>query len=168
MTLSAKLAGESHPLSHLVAEVMQLESMSGAEPDAGEEAAAVALAARLTGKDPSELIGPKTPDDGGSPTGPPVGRPKTCRQCLANIHRAYAAYVKKHNRAPGELKLLVEEGMITAEAAADFECPESGLRLRYRPPKKLNSPDELMVWRPRKDGRPMLLLYADGRVEERK
>ena len=166
LVLAAKIAGKGQVLHAMVSETMKLPSMAGAALDENEEAAALALVVKLTGKTPAELIGPE-PEPG--PVGPPAGvtgKPADLAACLANIYKAYAAYVEKHRAAPEEAAELVKGGFITAEAAADFKCPECGTALRYRRPKKPAAADELLLWHPRAAGCRQQLLYADGKVKE--
>ncbi len=166
MTLGAKMAGPRHPLSKLVEEAMKLPNMKRARVDAKEEAAAIAWVVRVTGKTPDQLIskGP-TPASG---AGTVTGKPKSCAECLANIHKAYAAYAAKHKQAPPDLERLVKEGFISKAAASGFKCPDCGASLRYRRPKRLKAADELMVWHPRSRKCKRLVLYSDGTVKELK
>jgi hypothetical protein len=167
LVLSAKMAGRGHLLSKMVAETMKLPSMRRARVNEREESAALALVARLTGRKPSELVATEPgPSNGGIPV--VEGKPENCSQCLANIYKAYAAYVDKNRKAPPELEVLVKEGYITKSAAAGFKCPECGTAFRYRRPKTPKSGDELIIWHPRTGKCKMLLLYADGKIKERK
>ncbi len=166
MTLGALIAGPRHPLSKLVAEAAKLPNMKRARIDVKEEAAAIAWVARVTGKNPEELMTKDpTPATG---AGTVTAKPKNCAECLANIHKAYAAYVAKHKKAPPDLARLAKEGFISIGGANGFRCPDCNRALSYRRPKRLNSADELMVWHPRSRKCKRLLLYSDGKIKERK
>jgi hypothetical protein len=167
LVLASRMAGslkKEHPLAGLAEETMALPGMRAAGTDPREEAAALELVARLTGREPGELVrrpaaGPGDPAGGAD--GPVSARPTSCSECLANIHRAYSAWVRKHRKAPPDLQSLINAGLITKEAAGGLKCPGCGAALRYRRPRKLTGGDELLVWCKK------LILYADGKTKSR-
>jgi tetratricopeptide (TPR) repeat protein len=168
LTLSAKVAGAGHPLSRTVAETMQLPSMKNAGVDVEEEAVAVALLAKLTGRKPEEFLGPPDEGDGGGTGVVPAAAPLTCSEALETLGAAVRAYAGKHRRAPTSLEELLTGGFIGEKAAAGFKCPECGVELRYRQPKDLDDAEAVMIWHPAGGKCRQLIMYADGKVREKK
>ncbi|MHC4915368.1 MAG: hypothetical protein ACYTGB_07730 [Planctomycetota bacterium] len=169
MTMAAKIAGKDSLLSNMVSEAMQLPSMKETRSDEKEEAAALALLSRLTGRRPDELVGPGETDPGpDTPDSPGTvsGKPANCRECLAKIYRAYRHYVDKRGRAPESIGMLKNESFITAEASCGFRCPDCGAELNYKRPRRLKAGDELLLWHPKTSRCKRLILRADGKIEE--
>ncbi len=169
LVLSGKMAyslSKKHPLGRLVDETMQLPSMKTAPVDNEEEAAVLAMVAKLTGRRPSELTTRKSEPETVEPAGM-IAEPKTCSQCLLNLHKAYLAYVAKNREAPPDLDALLKAGLITGKAASGMKCPECGTAFRYRRPRSPKGADELLIWHPQGGKCRTLLLYADGKIKER-
>ncbi len=169
MTMAAKIAGGESLLSNMVVEAMQLPSMKETRSDEKEEAAALALLSRLTGRRPEELVGPGEPGPGpGTPdsAGTVSGKPANCRECLSKIYRAYRNYVDKRGKAPESIGVLKTESFITEEACCGFRCPDCGAELNYKRPRQLRTGDELMLWHPKTDRCKRLILRANGKIEE--
>jgi tetratricopeptide (TPR) repeat protein len=165
LTLAGKLAVRDPFLAGWADEAMSLPGMRAAEPDDGEETTALALVEQLTGKKPvfeTPKPGPKEP-----PGETPAAAPKSCAECMANIAKAYAAFVAKNGKAPADLQALVAGGFVSAEAAGGFKCPDTGTLYRFRSVKKATSADEMILFHadPRKS-KCKKCLYADGTVKE--
>jgi tetratricopeptide (TPR) repeat protein len=170
LVLSRKMAysiNKKHPLGHLIDETMQLPGMRTAPVEEKEEAAVLALVVKLTGRQPSELITRKPSPETGGPAGI-IADPKTCSQVMQNIHKAYFAYVAKNRKAPPNLDALFKAALISPKAASGMKCPECKRALRYRRPRNPKGADELLIWHPRSRKCKTLLLYADGKIKERK
>ncbi len=168
LVLSAKMArsvSKTHLLVKLVKETMSLPSMRTADVDEKEEAVVLALVVKLTGRPPDELVAknPKDPDPGhGSSSGGIVtGSPKDCSSCMANLYRAYLAWVEKHKKAPPDLEALIKASLITRQAAAGLKCPGCAATFRYRQPRNVKGSEELLIWCKKR------ILYADGKTKDR-
>jgi hypothetical protein len=162
LTLAGKLAVKEPVLAAWADEALGLPGMKRAEPEEAEERAALAFVEKLTGKKPV-LEAPKPP----GPETPAAAVPKTCAECLANIAKAYAAYVEKNGKAPPSLQALVAGGFITEDAAGGFKCPETGAAYKYRPVRQARSAEEMIIFHtdPRKT-KCKKCLYADGTVKD--
>jgi len=164
LALSAKMArtvSKNHLLVKLVKEIMALPSMRDAVVDEKEEAAVLALVVRLTGRDPGELISKKKPEPEDGAPRTVTGRPIDCAGCLANLYKAYVAWVDKHKKPPPDLEALIKAKLITREAAGGLKCPGCGARFRYRQPRSARGGNELLIWCKK------LILYADGKTKAR-
>ncbi len=167
LLLTTKLFDKEHPVCSLVVSAMTDQRIHKAASNASEEADAVAFIIKLTGKDPGDVL--KKPLPVNPKTVMPLGKaPKTTREALTSIYKAFAAYVQKNGKAPAKLEDLIKENFIPVLSAGRFACPKCGAPFRYRRPKGVPKPGELLIWHPHANNCPQLMLRAGGKIEENK
>ena len=164
LTLGGKMAVKEPILASWADEALGLPGMKSAEPDDAEERAALAFLEKLTGKKP--VLEPPKPGPE-PPALPAAAAPKTCAECLANIAKAYAAYVAKHGTAPPDLPALAAGGFLTEQAAGAFKCPETGTAYKYNRVRQPKGSDAMIIFHadPRKT-KCKKCLYADGTIKD--